>query len=78
MILRDYIRMLIKETISASPSYMLKEEIREKFQETIVDRINNGKIKNDSDLSSFFKDAEMALNTLKAVPFKIWNKIPKE
>lgn len=69
------LREFIAEVVKASPSYMKKEELRQTIQDILVNRVNEGTIKNQKDVDSFFADVEMATRALKGVPFDVLKQI---
>ena len=78
------LRSLIKEAIHASSEYMRREEIRERIQRDVIGLIRSNRITNESDLNRYFwyiadtdgsSDVQLALTTLKSIPFHIWKKL---
>tara|TARA_Y100000310_G_scaffold221871_1_gene223456 strand:- start:1406 stop:1639 length:234 start_codon:yes stop_codon:yes gene_type:complete len=70
------LKQIIKEeTVSASSEYMKKENVREQLQNMVLELIKNGDITSDDDIKEFFGTVEMASNTLKMIPFMVYNKL---
>lgn len=80
-LLQRYIFLALKKEevcegrIGAGKNYLLKEEIREKLQELITDRVRSRDIKSQEDLDSFFKDVEMASRALRGIPYEVFIKL---
>lgn len=83
-LLQRYISLALKKEevcegrIGAGKNYLLKEEIREKLQELITDRVKSRDIKSQEDLDSFFKDVEMASRALRGIPIEVFAKLAKK
>jgi hypothetical protein len=63
------LRALIKEAVESSETYKSKEKIRGDLQTLAVDAIRGGIIQNETDLSEYFKTVDMAVKTLKMIPY---------
>jgi hypothetical protein len=61
--------------VSAHPSYMKKEAVRNALQSAVVRAVESGIVKNASDLKHFFETAPMALDALKMVPIEAYQKL---
>ena len=71
--LRQLINDSLREgTISAHPSYMKKEAIRERLQDMVKAAIEAGDITGPEEFDRYIADVDMALKALKMVPFAAW------
>jgi len=71
-LLRNFIR---EAAISASPEYMKKEHVRERLQELIIAAMNDGAFSDEATRETFFADLNLAITTLKMIPFEVWQKL---
>ena len=73
------IRQLVFETlrtkrVSASKSYMKKEDVRENLQNLLQNAVSDGIVRSQEDLEDWWETIEMAKNALRMVPFDAWKK----
>jgi hypothetical protein len=71
-ILRDIIKDLIFEAISASSEYMKKEVVRQSIQDLIKQKVKSGEISNQQELDDWMQSASMAIMALKMVPVEAY------
>jgi hypothetical protein len=74
-VLKSFIREAIKGKVSASPSYMKKEAVREKLQNIIADAVASGEIADQTSLEQFLVDINTSMTALKMIPFEVWIKL---
>lgn len=73
--IRHYVKEAVKGKVSASPSYMKKEAIREKLQGIIADAVASGEIADQAALEGFLQDINISMTALKMIPFMVWQKL---
>lgn len=73
----DTLKRLIAEVgkISAHPSYMKKEQTREKVQAWIIEAIESGTIFDQKSFDEFVGTVDMSMKALKMVPFDVFKKM---
>lgn len=72
------LRGMVKEAkISASASYMKKEKCREGIQKVISDAVAAGDVKDQAELDELLNAADMALKSLKMIPYDVWQRMSK-
>ena len=74
MVLKD-LHNFVLEAISASPSYMKKESIRELVQKIVINKIRSGEVQTQPDLDDLFVTLEMSMSALKMVPVEVFTKL---
>ncbi len=74
-VLKSFIREAIKGKVSASPSYMKKEAVREKLQSIIAEAVASGEIGDQAALEQFLVDINTSMTALKMIPFEVWTKL---
>lgn len=70
--LREVIRALVSEVVSIPASYLRKELVRMDLQKMISERVKKGEITSEDDLREFFETVDMALKSLKMIPFEVY------
>lgn len=70
-------KMVLDEAqrIGASPEYMKKERVREELQSMIAQKIAAGEIADDKSLKDFLSGIDLAMTSLKMIPFDVWTKL---
>lgn len=71
---KDLIREYVMEAIFAGSNYMKKEAVKQKLQSILESAIMNKDIASSEELTDWWKTIEMATNSLKSVPFFVWEK----
>ena len=61
--------------ISASPEFMKKERTREMLQALVIEALKSGAFEDDETREEFFNQLQLAITTLKVIPFEIWQKL---
>ena len=68
------LRKLVAEAmVTAHPSYMKKERMREALQAMVLDAVRSGDVKDQKGLNELVSTITMALNALKMVPFEVYD-----
>jgi hypothetical protein len=66
---KQTLKTIISEEIKASSEYLKKEDIRQKIQSIIEHEVSTNAVNSQEDLNKLFSTIEMAIRTLKQVPF---------
>ncbi len=65
------LKRFIYEAISAGSDYMAKEKIRESIQDLLIGALKSGDIKSQDELDEWWKTVEIAIKSLRLIPFAI-------
>ena len=65
------LKRFIYEAISAGSDYMTKEKIRESIQDLLIGALKSGDIKSQDELDEWWKTVEIAIKSLRLIPFAI-------
>ena len=69
------LREFIHEVVSASSAYMKKERRRKLIQQLILNEVRSGEITSQAELEAFLADTNLALTSLKMIPFSVWEQM---
>lgn len=73
--LKTLVHLIVKEAIAIPETYRQKEKVRGDLQAFVQERVRSGEVKNQEELDELFKTVNLAMTSLKMIPYDVFVKL---